>query len=86
MPYVIIQFRRYFFRFKNLLIRKTDIVNYLSIRLKNFYKNKMVKYEPRQALNEEFKLELMNNCKPEVEKLSDFLKKDLVSLWDYDKI
>ena len=54
--------------------------------LKNFYKNKMVKYEPRQALNEEFKLELMHNCKPEVEKLSDFLKKDLVSLWGYDKV
>jgi hypothetical protein len=54
--------------------------------LKNFYKNKMVKYEPRQALDEEFKLELMHKCKPEVEKLSDFLKKDLVSLWGYDKV
>jgi len=54
--------------------------------LKDFYKNKMVKYEPRQALDEEFKLELMNKCKPEVEKLSDFLKKDLVSLWGYDKV
>jgi hypothetical protein len=54
--------------------------------LKNFYKNKMVKYEPRQALDEEFKLELMNKYKPEVEKLSDFLKKDLVSLWGYDKV
>jgi hypothetical protein len=46
----------------------------------------MVKYEPRQALDEEFKLELMHKCKPEVEKLSDFLKKDLVSLWGYDKV
>jgi len=54
--------------------------------LKNFYKNKMVKYEPRQPLDEEFKLELMNKCKPEVEKLSNFLKKDLVSLWGYDKL
>jgi hypothetical protein len=54
--------------------------------LKNFYKNKMVKHEPRQPLDEKFKLRLMQNFKPEVEKLSDFLKKDLVSLWGYDKI
>jgi hypothetical protein len=54
--------------------------------LKDFYKNKMVKYEPRQALDETFKLELMQEFKTEVEKLSDVLKKDLVSLWGYNKI
>jgi len=54
--------------------------------LKNFYKNKIVKHEPRQPLDEAFKGELMQRFKPEVEKLSDFLKKDLVSEWDYDKI
>ena len=54
--------------------------------LKDFYKNKMVEHEPRQPLDETFKLGLMQNFKPEVEKLSDFLKKDLVSLWGYDKI
>lgn len=55
-------------------------------KLKDFYKNKMVKYEPRQPLDETFKLGLMQNFKPDVEKLSIFLKKDLVSLWGYDKI
>lgn len=54
--------------------------------LKDFYKNKMVKHEPRQPLDETFKLGLMQEFKPEVEKLGDFLKKDLVSLWGYDKI
>jgi hypothetical protein len=56
------------------------------VGLKDFYKNKMVKHEPRQPLDETFKLGLMQEFKPEVEKLSDFLKKDLVSLWGYDKI
>ena len=46
----------------------------------------MVKHEPRQPLDEAFKGELMQRFKPEVEKLSDFLKKDLVSEWGYDKI
>ena len=54
--------------------------------LKNFYKNKLVKYAPREDLDEAFKLELMQKCKSEVEKLGDFLKKDLLSLWDYDAI
>lgn len=54
--------------------------------LKDFYKNKLVKYEPRQPLEEAFKLKLMQQFKPEVEKLSDFLKKDLVSKWEYDKV
>jgi hypothetical protein len=54
--------------------------------LKDFYKNKMVKYVPREALEEEFRLELMQEYKSEVEKLGDFLEKDLVSLWGYDKI
>jgi hypothetical protein len=54
--------------------------------LKDFYRNKMVKHAPRRPLDETYKLELMQNFKPEVEKLSEFLKKDLGSLWDYDKI
>lgn len=54
--------------------------------LKDFYKNKLVKYKPRQPLEEAFKLKLMQQFKPEVEKLSDFLKKDLVSKWEYDKV
>ena len=54
--------------------------------LKDFYRYKMVKHEHRQPLDETFKLELMQNFKPEVEKLSEFLKKDLISLWGYDKI
>jgi hypothetical protein len=54
--------------------------------LKDFYKNKLVKYENRQPMEETFKLKLMQQFKPEVEKLSEFLKKDLVSRWGYDKI
>jgi hypothetical protein len=55
-------------------------------RLKDFYRSKMVKYASRQPLEEAFKLKLMQQFKPEVEKLSDFLKKDLVSKWEYDKV
>jgi len=53
--------------------------------LKNFYKNKMVKYVPRPILEEEFKLEMMKKFKPEVVKFGGLLKRDLVSLWGYDK-
>jgi hypothetical protein len=51
--------------------------------LKDIYKYKMVKHEPRQPLDETFRLELMQRFKPEVEKLSGFLKKDLVAKWGY---
>ena len=54
--------------------------------LKNFYKNKMVKHEPRQPLDETFRLELMQRFRPEVKKLSDFLNKDLVAKWGYSNI
>ena len=54
--------------------------------LKNFYKNKLVKHEPRTALDEEFKIELMKQFRLEIEKLSDFLNRDLVTLWEYNKV
>ncbi|MGD2099690.1 MAG: sulfotransferase [Desulfobacterales bacterium] len=54
--------------------------------LKDFYRNKMVKYAPRKDLDEGFKLVLMQECKSEVEKLGDFLKRDLVSLWGYHSV
>jgi hypothetical protein len=46
----------------------------------------MVKYAPRKDLDEGFKLVLMQECKSEVEKLGDFLKRDLVSLWGYHSV
>ena len=54
--------------------------------LKNFYKSKLVKHELRPALDEEFKTELMKKFRLEIEKLSDFLNRDLVTLWGYDKV
>ena len=54
--------------------------------LKDFYKNKMVKHEPRAALDEEFKIELMKKFSTEIEKLSHLLNRDLITLWGYDKV
>jgi hypothetical protein len=54
--------------------------------LKNFYKDKLVKHELRAALDETFKMELMKKFRFEIEKLSDFLNRDLVTLWVYDKV
>jgi hypothetical protein len=46
----------------------------------------MVKYEPRQPLGEVFRIELMQQFKPEVEQLSHLLNRDLTGLWGYDKL
>jgi hypothetical protein len=54
--------------------------------LKNFYKDKMVKHEPRTALDEEFKIELMKKFSIEIEKFSHLLNRDLITLWGYDKV
>jgi hypothetical protein len=53
--------------------------------LKDFYKNKLVKYEPRQTLDEGFRLELIQQFKPEVEKFGNLLKRNLASIWGYGK-
>ena len=55
-------------------------------RLKDFYKNKMVTYKPRQPLDEAFKMELMQQFKSEVEQFGYLLNRDLITLWGYDKI
>jgi len=54
--------------------------------LKNFYKSKIVTYQPRQPLNDEFRFELMKEFKQEVEKLSALINRDLVALWGYDNV
>jgi hypothetical protein len=54
--------------------------------LKDFYKNKVVKHEPRTALDKEFKIELMKTFRIEIEKLSTLLNRDLITLWGYDKV
>lgn len=56
------------------------------VTLKNLYKNKIVIYKQRSPLKDEIKYELMVKYKPEVEKLSDLLQRNLVSLWGYDKM
>jgi len=58
----------------------------------NFLVNFNIRYIKRKPLNSEFKIELMKEFKPEVEKLNKLLidnnliNKDLINLWDYDKI
>jgi hypothetical protein len=54
--------------------------------LKNFYKEKIVKHAPRAVLDETYKIELMKEFRLEIDKLSDFLNRDLVTLWEYDKV
>jgi hypothetical protein len=54
--------------------------------MKNFYKNKIVKYKVRQAIDEKFKKVLMAKFKSEVEALSDLLKRDLIARWGYGKV
>ena len=54
--------------------------------LKNFYKTKMVKYEPRQLLNKELKIKLMKEFKKEVEKISALIHRDPVTLWGYKNV
>jgi hypothetical protein len=52
--------------------------------LKAFYKDKMVTYEPRQSVDEAFRIELIQRFKPEVGKLGELLRRDLLSLWGYN--
>ena len=54
--------------------------------MKNFYKNKIVKYKPRPELEENVRIKWMQHARPEVAKLSDTLKRDLIGRWNYDKI
>ncbi|HEX9481990.1 MAG TPA: sulfotransferase [Solirubrobacteraceae bacterium] len=43
-------------------------------------------YRPRAAPDSEFIAELRRRFKPDVEAVSDYLDKDLVSLWGYDRL
>jgi Sulfotransferase family len=45
-----------------------------------------VAYNDSPPLDEEFMLELRRRFKPEVEALSDYLGRDLVTLWGYDRL
>lgn len=53
---------------------------------KNFYKSKIVKYEMRPKLDEDIRERWMRKIKPEVVKFNDTHKRDLISLWGYDKV
>jgi len=52
--------------------------------MKKFYKNRIVTYKPRDTLDEDFRKELMTTYKEEVDKLGQFLKRDVISQWGYD--
>ena len=54
--------------------------------MKKFYKDKIVTFKPRPHLDENFRKELMTRFKEEVEKTSNLLEVDLITLWGYDKI
>lgn len=43
-------------------------------------------YRPRAAPSDAFLLELRRRFKPEVEAVSEYLSRDLVSLWGYDRV
>ncbi len=59
-----------------------------SIRKKMFFtlKNKNTKVKPRKPMNPKLKRKLKEQFKPEVEKLSKLLNRDLITLWKYDGI
>jgi hypothetical protein len=54
--------------------------------MKNFYKTKMVSHQPRQPLDEAFKLKLMKEFKIEVEKFNMLTPRDLIVRWGYKNI
>jgi len=60
--------------------------NDIYAKMDNFYKTWIVSYEPRQILDSEIKIDLKKKFKLEVEQLGNFLKRDMVSLWGYDKV
>lgn len=60
--------------------------NDIYARMEHFYKNRLVGYEPRQSIDSQIRLELMKKFRPEVEKLGQFLRRDMLSLWDYYKV
>ena len=50
-----------------------------------FYKTIVTK-QPRQPMNSELRQRLMKEYKPEVEKLSKLINRDLITLWGYNTI
>jgi hypothetical protein len=71
-----------YFRKTLRLIFSNDIY----AKMENLYKIWIVSYEPRQTLDAEIKLELMKKLSTEIEKLSDLLNRDFITLWGYDKV
>ena len=55
-------------------------------RLVQFYKKMILIEEPKQQLDFRLKKELMLKFKNEVQKLSDVLQRDLITLWGYNEI
>ena len=69
----------YFRKFLRLAFSDTGYA-----KMKNFYKNRLVAYKPRPDLDTTYRAELMHRFKDEVAKTGDLLKKDLITLWNYD--
>jgi hypothetical protein len=55
-------------------------------RLVQYYKKMILIEEPKQRIDLELKKELMLKFRKEVEKLSDVLQRDLITLWGYNEI
>ena len=55
-------------------------------KLVQFYKKMILIEEPKKTLDPQFKEELKLKFKIEVEKLSDVLQRDLITLWGYNEI
>jgi hypothetical protein len=71
----------YFRKIQHLIFRDT-----VYARLVQFYKKMILIEEPKQTLDPQLKKELMLTFKIEVEKLSDVLQRDLITLWGYNEI
>ena len=56
------------------------------LKLHNIFVNSLLKDKTRKPLDPEYKQQLMKKCKSEVEKLSNFLDRDLLSLWEYNEL
>jgi len=65
---------------------KAIIPLFLRKKVKKIVRKSLYTYQKRKQMDPELKKELMKKMKPQVEELSAFLDKDLVSLWNYNEI
>lgn len=71
-------------RFRNTL--RFLVSDSIYAQMKKIYKDRLVEYKPREAIDQGLRHKLMEHFKTEVQRLSVFLDRDLVTLWHYDHI